>query len=703
LAIIGFWQVSFFIHPLKFDIIDCTYPWKYFAGECLQHHLLPMWNPYQTLGYPIHADPQVGIWYPFTWLFGYFSGYTIYSLETEFLLHIYIASLGMYLLGRTLKFSKNSSFLMAVAYMFSGLFIGNSQHYMIIVGAAWIPFIISYYIRLSESNKIIDALIAAFFMFMLISGGYPAFTMILFYLLAAFLLFYIIPKIRKKEWKSVIILCRQNLFFFVSTLLFSAVVLVSVFSVSAFITRGYKIPLSTALFCPFSPQSLISIILPYASIKDPEFFKTDPSMTNIYFGLVIFLFFIYSLFLKKTGIVRLFLWFGIISLCAAFGAYLPLRKFLWDYFPMMGMFRFPSLFRLFTIIGFIISAGFALEVFQNSEKIKKKYFNILIFAIASSLLAVIIYSRTRGYLSMMEFVHHDIWIATNTSSIWQHIAFQSTVQICFLLLLFLIFRKYSDKKIRINYIILISVCDLLFASWLNEPYTTYDHTSKTNTIAIHASTFPKDFPIPSSRNIILNNDTSLGSGLFWKNMSIFHKQVAWDGFTSFKFEGYDYMTDSVLGVFRSSLSNPLAYLTSKVFPEDSMKIHENHKTFFHKNIYLKKENFSDVSTKDFSGSKGDTAIIASFSPSAIKITVSSKAPQILALQQYFYTGWTVTINEKDSQIMQFNKGLMCVEIPKGVSTVIFKYYNSGIVYMAILSLACLLIFFIFLIVNRKTI
>jgi uncharacterized membrane protein YfhO len=123
-----------------------------------------------------------------------------------------------------------------------------------------------------------------------------------------------------------------------------------------------------------------------------------------------------------------------------------------------------------------------------------------------------------------------------------------------------------------------------------------------------------------------------------------------------------------------------------------MKIHENHKTFFHKNIYLKKENFSEVSTKDFSGSKGDTAIITSFSPSDIKMTVSSKAPQILALQQYFYTGWTVTINEKDSPIMQFNKGLMCVKIPSGESIVEFRYYNSTVIFALAISIASLLAF-----------
>lgn len=673
------------------------------VGECLQNHILPLWNPYETLGYPIHADPQSGAWYPFTWIIGYLWGYNIYSIEFEFVLHIYIAAIGMYLLGKAFGFRKNIAFVMAVGYMFSGLIIGNSQHLTYVISAAWIPFIILYYLKFSKTCKPIHAIIDAFFMFMILAGGYPAFSIVLAYFLFILFIFNCIKIIRTKSWLEFRILLRQNLIFAIATILFSAVIIVSILSVTPYITRGDKLPIEMAMFCPFSPQCLISILLPYASIKNPEFFKTDPSMTNIYFGLILFLFLIISFFIKKPNLIKVFLWFGIFCLAAAMGSYLPVRKLLYDYVPMMGMFRFPSIFRLFTIVGFVITAGFTLDVFMNSEKIKKKYLNILLIFFAIILVSIIVFSRAQGYLNTFGFLHYDIWKASARSSIWQHLSFQSIVQLGFMIVLFILFRKINDKKKLLKYILLLSVADLLFASQLNEPYTTYDQTTRTKSLASCTSTFPKKFPIPSSGNIVLNTDTGNGCKIFWKNMNIYHKQIGWDGFTPFKFKGYDYMLDSFPGTFKSSLSNPPVFLTDKIFPEDSIKIHEKKKTFFHKNIYLDKEIFSEISTKNFSNNIGDTAFITSFSPDEIKISVSSKEPQILALQQYYYNGWTARINDSETPISKYNKGLMYIEIPKGECTVRFKYYYPRIVYSAILSASSLLIFIIFLLIKRKAI
>jgi hypothetical protein len=703
LVIIGFWQVSFFKYSMKWDMIDCYYPWRYMVGECLQNHILPLWNPYETLGYPIHADPQSGAWYPFAWIIGYLWGYNIYSIEFEFVLHVYIAAIGMYLLGKKFGFGKNVAFVMAVGYMFSGLIIGNSQHLTYVISAAWIPFILLYYLKFSESLKTIHALIAAFFMFMLLAGGYPAFSIVLVYFLFVLFIFNCINIFKKKSWPEFKNLIKQNSIFAIATVLFSAVILISVLAVSSFITRGNKLPLDMAMFDPFSPQCLISIILPYASIKDPDFFNTDLSMTNIYFGLILFLFLIISFFIKKPQIIKVFFWFGIFCLAAAMGNYLPIRKLLYDYIPMMGMFRFPSIFRLFTIISFVVTAGFALDFFMNSEKIKKKYLNILLMILAFLLIGLIAFSRSQGYLNVLGFLHYDIWKASARSSIWQHIVFQSLIQIGFLLLMFLLFRKVTDKKKLLSYIILLSVADLFFASQLNEPYTTYDQTTRAKALASCTSTFPKDFPVPSSTNIVLNTDTGNGCGIFWKNMNIYHKQIGWDGFTPFKFHGYEFMLDSMPGTFRSSLLNPPVYLTDKAFSEDSMKIHEKQKSFFHKNIYLKNETYSKISNKHFSGSAGDTTVITSFNPEEIKISVSSKEPQLLVLQQYYYTGWKAYVNEKETDINTYNKGLMFIEVPKGNSIVIFKYSYPIIIYAALTSAISLLIFVVFLILKRKSI
>src|SRR5438067_2281466 len=87
-AMVGYWQVAFFRHTLKWDMIDQYFPWRYFVSECLRNHVLPFWNPYQHWGYAIHADPQSGVWYPVVWLISLLHGYDVYALQFEFMLHI---------------------------------------------------------------------------------------------------------------------------------------------------------------------------------------------------------------------------------------------------------------------------------------------------------------------------------------------------------------------------------------------------------------------------------------------------------------------------------------------------------------------------------------------------------------------------------------------------------------------------------------
>ncbi len=82
-AVLAMLPLVLFRHPLKYDIIDQAYPWRYFIGECLQDGMLPLWNPYQLLGSPIHADPQSSAWYPVTWFFGYLFGYDIYIISID--------------------------------------------------------------------------------------------------------------------------------------------------------------------------------------------------------------------------------------------------------------------------------------------------------------------------------------------------------------------------------------------------------------------------------------------------------------------------------------------------------------------------------------------------------------------------------------------------------------------------------------------
>ncbi len=153
-AVLAMLPVVLLRHPLKYDIIDQAYPWRYFIGECLQNGHLPLWNPYQLLGSPIHADPQSSAWYPVTWFFGYFFGYDIYIISFDFFLHIFLAGMGMFYLAKQLKFRNETAFIMGVSYMLSGFFIGNAQHFMWIISGTWIPFIIGAFLSLKNAPSV---------------------------------------------------------------------------------------------------------------------------------------------------------------------------------------------------------------------------------------------------------------------------------------------------------------------------------------------------------------------------------------------------------------------------------------------------------------------------------------------------------------------------------------------------------------------
>ena len=189
-AVLVFFPISFFLYPVKYDAIDCFYPWRFHIGECLQNGQLPYWNPFQDLGYPIHADPSSGAWYPLVWIIGYFSGYSIYTIGFEFWIHTFFAGIGFYLLAKTLKFEQNYALLAGISYMLCGVFIGNAQHLPYIISAAWLPFVLNFYFRMVQERSYWNSLRAAFFLFLMVSGGYPAFTIILFYLLLLFFCIY---------------------------------------------------------------------------------------------------------------------------------------------------------------------------------------------------------------------------------------------------------------------------------------------------------------------------------------------------------------------------------------------------------------------------------------------------------------------------------------------------------------------------------
>jgi len=697
-AACGFCQLALFRHPPKWDLLDQAFPWKYFIGECLQNHILPLWNPYQHAGYPIHADPQSSAWYLPVWIIGYLFGYNIYTVSIDLVLHIFLAGLGMYLLGRRLNLNKGVALLMGTGYMLSGFFVGNAQHFMWIISATWLPWVISSYLGLCRELKSRDALLFAFFTFLLVTGGYPAFTFILLYFLVVLFIYYLVRHIRMHRGHELKRYLLLNGLALALTTLLSAVVIVSVLHLLPYMNRAGGLSLSDTLYGAFTPRSFLSFLLPYAAARgDMSWFATDLSMANAYFGLTLAGFFLYGWFVRKPLLLWIFLAWGVLTLLAAAGDALPFREFLYRHVPLMNFFRFPSLFRIFTILAFIVVAGYAADkVMAEWDNRRKK------LAWAYGVLAVIIIiiagPLIRGrYLDLGSILRNDLFTFSDTATPARQVFFQGIVQLLFTGMILLVLFRVRNSLRAASWFLLLLLADMVLAAWLNAPYSVYYEKAKQSDVKAIFKTLPKDFPLPNDSPVLLNNDSGKGHlSPMWRNLNIYLKQPAWDGYNPLHLKAYEQLEDERPRFLRAVLRNKPAFFAATILPLDSLPA-DDITTFSPASVFVEADVFRSFSPPDTATGQQDRVKVTGFAPGKITAETSVEKERLLVLLQNNYYGWKVTVNGRPAPLITINTTFMGVRVPPGNSAIEFSYRPRDVVaafYVSVVSVVTVLVLLI---------
>lgn len=699
LCIAGYWQISFGVHSLKWDIIDYYFPSRFMLGEIFQSNALPLWNPYQTLGYPIHADPQSGAWYPVAWIIGYLKGYTLNAVGFEFLLHIFIGSWGMFSLAKTLNYNKKVALILAIAYMFSGFFVGNAQHLTWIISGAWLPWVIKQYIVLFEKRTFYNAALLTLWSYLFLSAGYPAFVFVTIYFLLILTVFFTVKEYKSHKIKGIISYYKYLFISLVMLVICSSIVLVSNYFVLPYLTRSEAITPEMALFSPFSPMCSMSFLAPFAVVGHNimELFKTDLSMTNGYFGIILLVFFIMGAGMKKKNIQWLFLFFAIFSLLASFGEYTPVRMFLYNHIPMMNTFRFPSLFRLFFIFFFILIAGYALQnIFFAQKKLPVKTFLVSGFLITLMIIIILIF-RGQDYLNVKIIILNKLFTFSDTSFYKQHFAVHALFQIMFLLAFVFVVWRYKTSSISLLLITILIIVEMFLSTQLNAPYTIYEKLVKTKEAQAYLNTFPKQFPIPNNNPIARNETDVIRHVPFWKNLSMYNKQVSHEGFTPFTFKDFRYLSYNIPHFFDEMLKNPLVYVSGAIHPESDFEELSENNLLDSTLIFM-----SNADYLLFQDIKPDTSAaefhITRFSPTTIQIECYAPNKAMLILLQNYYYGWAATINDKNMPIYKANYTVMAVPVEKGKNLITFSYRPKSIIIAYFVSIFSFFILFFYLII-----
>jgi hypothetical protein len=679
----GWWQIAFFQTTFKFDAIYNHLPWRFLIVDNLRHGHLPLWNYYHHLGTPIHADPQSGAWYPVVWLFALFGTYDLYSYGAEFMLHIVIAGLGMQYLMKNLGMSKTVQLMISVVYVFSGFFASNSMFLTWVISAAWIPFIFGQYIKIIEQPSLKNSLLLAFFIFMLLTGGYPAFTIVTAYSLVVITLIMIFKE-RQKIKKSLFFLTVSV----VAAALLATVLLVSVAVVIPYMTRGEPLPWTKAVIPPFLPKHFLSLILPY-SFVELEYDQTvlfDGS--NVYTGILSLIFLVSGILQwKKSGrFFKRMILASVIFFLLSFGDGYGFYYGAYHYLPGFKYFRFPTMFRYFAMLAMLAgTAKVAEDLLLKIEFIKIKYSFLIIFTSVFIFLIISILKTTIFHRYFSESFYDFV----TGFSFWDKVFLQSSFQLIILLIILLSTKYIRSNKIKPIALSLILFIDLIVAFNIYLPYTITSYkadVAESNNV-LHNNIY--DFSLENNSNIYQNSTYPDSVYLFSHFLFIYQKRIADKG-NSFKLKAFKRLKKEERKTYKQLINNPLFYFSKKVY-SDSLLLNSN-------KILPQTSFCSEYLSEGNHKLKGKTFIkLDRFQYNSIKIYAKTSDNGLLVFLQNKYPGWKASVDGKSVKIMSVNKIFMGIKIPKGKHYVDFRFEPNAIIkgfYISVTSFFVLIFYLI---------
>jgi hypothetical protein len=340
------------------DFLNQHYVWKSYAIERAKHGEIPLWSPNVLGGVAFHANPQVGIFYPPTYLlipFHHDGRVSYLALEAYQLAHQAFAGIGMLVLMRSLGVGNIGALFAALVYLFTGFFT-TPGHHAIVLTASWIPWNL-YVVRralLAESPWRWTSL-AALTLSLSILAGHPQ---VAYYGLGATLVWAVVVGGWRKSLRRVLPAA-------VLAAGIAAVQLLPTYELAAGSDRselGYDYATSFAL----SPYSLGALVAPRGQIRLPGQDGSGP--LHLYVGVGTWLLASIGLLLSRQRLRVFFSVAAVLALVISFGSFTPLFDWLYAAVPGFGRFRIPvRLLGLYTLAVAVV-AGFGLDVLVRADR-----------------------------------------------------------------------------------------------------------------------------------------------------------------------------------------------------------------------------------------------------------------------------------------------------------------------------------------------
>lgn len=665
IILLALWQITLFQYTLKWDAIDITLPWRYFVVDAFLENQIPWWNPFQHHGFAQGLSLET--WYPLAYLLGVARGYDLYSLNLEYLIHLTLAAYGFYRLARVLGILHQGSLWGALVFPLSGFFIGNAQHTGWIVAGAWIPHILASFIQWLEKPNLKSTLTLTIFSFCFVSGGYIAYTIIMLYVIGFIWGFHLFKKIQHGSHPVNFLWLSARLLLCILTTL--SILLVALWQLKGQIDRGGGLSGDAILKGSLYYKHLVSLILPYSTVKgDYNFWQGDQSMMNLYLGIPTLILLVLSVKRLDQSFYRFWWSMALLSLGLALAAELPLRQWL-NTLPLFDLFRFPSLFRYFTLLSLTLIAARMIgdhpypndDVSRFRNQVLKLSFLFFLMSLIGLALLIV---RDPQVVSDM--------ISLKIVKVSDAMTFQLTVIIALLVVFMVACRLLKNRMAFFSILLLYTATDLVISSQLNARVSVFSE-EPFQIIQECLAKLPKGYPLPPLHDAIgSNSDQNLHSGVLYRNTNTLYKRIGWNGYTPYQYQRYIEFEKTPF--FEKALALPPLFAATAMTRQPGKDYDDSYPV-----LNLPLNQFQ----------------ITGFGPNQITAETNLDYRSAVIYNQNLTKDWTAKVDGTSRDIIPVDMALMGVVVESGNHIVEF-IYNPGNLYNAlIISLVSLFLSLLF--------
>ncbi|MCR4964025.1 MAG: YfhO family protein [Bacteroidales bacterium] len=670
ICLIGYGR--FLFNAPIYDFYNHFFPYRYFIVDTIHHGRIPLWNPYQSMGLPAHADPQANVFYLPIWIFALIFGkYSTACCGAEFLFHVFVSGVGFFYLTRFFVKNNFVAFLTAGFYMLSGFFVGNAQHLSWIIGAAWLPWLLLSFIKLLDSPGLRPMLLFPLFFSLMVTGGYPGFVFVSIYFLLAILIFYLVIRFQqsRQDWGK---LFGYGAGALVLSVLLSAPALISFWEIRAEITRGVSLSFAETSES-LTLRSMISLIFPYIANSDSGFTHTDISMGSIYVGLLVLPAVFIGLWKNRDSLLWVLLGMGLWAFISAFGTHIPLNRFFFEHLPLLGVIRLPGLYRLFFMLIMLIFAAKGFEyLIENWEKCR------VCAAYISGAAGLLFLIAVAVFYKMTPEIQHDDFL---DGPLTQKMMLEAMIASFTCIIASLAIIIAGRPKVFVLLAIILLAEPLVQANICGPKtiYTTQDlHEQLAKVTSISG------FPVPDSLSSPEKINKDYGLYAFWTNVGMFVKEVEWYSYNPVKLNRDLQMLQKYCES-QTALYLPIAY-----FPKAIVYDTVPHFLTTDTAYTLRPESV-------FTCDSGNTEItVRRFEPGYVVLQTQTDTERPFALCQSVYKGWQASLDGNPLQLDTLNFAMLSATVPAGSHEVVLEYRRPFIVALfmlqAILSAIMFLLF-----------